>query len=369
MEKIPLNNISAQHAEIETELKDAILGVLQRNDYIMGADVKSFEQEYASYCQVKHAVGLANGTDALILGLKALEIGPGDQVVVPVNTFIASSEAVSAVGAKPLFVDVEPQTLTIDCERLAGLLESNASIKAVMPVHLYGHPSRMNEIKDICSRYDVKIIEDAAQAHGAEISGVRVGNFGDFATFSFYPGKNLGALGDAGALITNNPDLARRVAMLSNHGRTEKYLHEIEGFNSRLDTIQAAALRVKLRYIEKWTDRRIEVASEYNGYFSDLDLITPSRVENYRHVYHLYVIRVKNRDKILETLKSKGIMCGVHYPIPLHLQPAYAHLGYKKGDFPVAEAAADEILSLPIDGHLTKDQVLRVAEEVKRALF
>ena len=369
LKKIPLNNLATQHAEIETELKEALMGVLDRNDYIMGADVKSFEGEYAEYCGVKHAIGLANGTDALVIGMRALGLGSGDHVVVPANTFIASSEAVSAIGATPVFVDVDPDTFTVDPTRLAVLLESDHSIKAVMVVHLYGHPGPMNEIKKLCDQHNVRIIEDAAQAHGAEINGIRVGNFGDFATFSFYPGKNLGALGDAGALVTNDDDLAQRVTMLRNHGRVKKYVHEIEGFNSRLDTIQAAALRVKLRHLEKWTERRIEVAREYNSHFRELEVLTPNVAEAYRHVYHLYVVRVKNRDQVLEGLKAKGIMCGVHYPVPLHQQPAYKHLGYKKGDFPVAETSAEQILSLPIDGQITQNEVLRVVEEVKRLLF
>jgi dTDP-4-amino-4,6-dideoxygalactose transaminase len=303
-----------------------------------------------------------------MIALKALGVGPGDTVITVPHTFIATAEAITAVGAEVDFVDIDEETYTMSSRKLEEYIVNNKdekNIKAIIPVHLYGQMAEMPEIMKIADKYDLKVIEDSAQAHGAQINGKGPGEYGDFATFSFYPGKNLGAFGDAGALVTNDNELARKAKMLSNHGRyNEKYTHQIEGYNSRMDSIQATVLRIKLKYLDQWTDMRIKNAERYDELLKDKDIIIPFVRDNSKHVYHLYVIRVNNRDELKSKLKDNDISAGIHYPIPLHLQPAYDYLDYEKGDFPVSEKVSDEILSLPMWPEIREGQIETVIENI-----
>ena len=354
-------DLSDCYGQVRSEIMDKINNLIDNTRFIGGKEVDNFEKEFAEYCNVDHSVGCGNGTDALVLALKAVGVGRGDKVITVPNTFIATSEAITNVGAEVDFVDIEENTYTMDPEKLREYLENQESvkdIKAVIPVHLYGQMANMEEIMKIAEEYNLKVIEDSAQAHGAELNGKGPGEYGDLATFSFYPGKNLGAFGDAGAVVTNNKDLADKVSMLANHGRLdEKYKHRLEGYNSRLDSIQAAVLRVKLNYLEEWTEARIKNAQYYDKRLEEKKVITPIVREKARHVYHLYVVRVKNRNKLRDKLSNEGVSTGIHYPIPLHLQPAYDYLEYEEGDFPISEKASQEIISLPMWPELTKSQM------------
>ncbi|MCR6109463.1 DegT/DnrJ/EryC1/StrS family aminotransferase [Bacillus sp. A301a_S52] len=359
-------NIKDCYEEIYDEILEEVKTIINDTNFINGEAVTGFEEEFAEFCNVNYAVGCANGTDALMMTLKALGIGKGDVVVTVPNTFIATSEAISAVGAKIVFVDVEKETYTMCPKKLVEFLQSEKA-DAVIPVHLYGQMANMEEIMEIARTYNLKVIEDAAQAHGAKFNGKGPGEYGDAATFSFYPGKNLGAFGDAGAIVTNDDRLAHRVKMLSNHGRTKKYIHEIEGVNSRLDTLQAAILRVKLKYLDQWTERRIKNANHYDLFLGENHrILVPKIKPNIKHVYHLYVIQIDQRDQLKEYLQQNGISTGIHYPLPLHLQPAYHHLSYKQGDFPVAENLCKHVLSLPMWPELTVDQIKIVSNQIKR---
>ncbi len=368
--KVPFVNLRAQYEKIRPEIDQAIGAVMESMAFVMGEEVSLFEQEFAAYCQTRYCYGVANGTDALVLALKALGIGPGDHVITVANTFIASAECIDLVGATPVFVDNDPRTYLMDPEKLAAkvaeLRGRGVKAKAVIPVHLYGQPCEMDAIIDIARKNGMFVIEDAAQAHGAEYRGKRVGGLGDIACFSFYPGKNLGAYGDAGAITTNDPALAAKVEMLRNHGREKgvKYEHAAIGCNSRLDTLQAAVLRVKLRYLEDWTAARINNARLYSQLLKDSGLILPEHPAHVRHVYHLYIVNTGNRDKLQKHLAAAGIGTGVHYPLPLHLQPAYTNLGYVKGDFPHAELACSQVLSLPMDAELSAEQIAYVCDVI-----
>lgn len=362
MQKIPFMNLLAQYERIKPEIQRVMNTILDTTDFIMGPDVRAFEEEFAAYCHAQYCVGVANGTDALMLTLRAIGIQPGDRVITVPNTFIATSEAITASGGQVAFVDVDPATMLMDPNQLESKIKDlrakSIPVKAIIPVHLYGQPCEMDAIRAVANRYELRIIEDAAQAHGAEFQGKRVGTLGDAACFSFYPGKNLGAYGDAGAVVTDDRKLAEKIAMLRNHGRIEKYEHTMEGFNSRLDTLQAAVLRVKLKYIEQWTDCRIENANRYSRRLADnSSLVLPAKRKGVKDVYHLYVIRPRARSEVQQFLKKAGISTGIHYPHALHLQPAYAHLGHKRGDFPFAEQACDEVLSLPMDAELQSEQI------------
>jgi dTDP-4-amino-4,6-dideoxygalactose transaminase len=354
--KIPLVDLKAQYASIKPEIDQAIQYVLDETDFIGGSAVRAFESAFASYCGTRTAVGLANGTDALQLVLLACGIGNGDEVITAVNTFIATSEAISATGARPVFVDNDPHTYTIDVRKIEEKITPRT--KAIIPIHLYGQPADMDAVNEVAARNGLVVIEDAAQAHGARYKVKTVGNLGKVACFSFYPGKNLGAYGDAGAIATNDEELANKVRMLANHGRLKKYEHEMEGYNSRLDTLQAAILLVKLRHLKEWTERRQYVASRYTQLLSvTKEIVTPARNPDATHVFHLYVVRVQHRDQVQRTLKEAGIATGIHYPIPLHQQPAYRHLALTVGSYPVAERYAGELLSLPMYPELTDDQI------------
>ena len=318
--QIPLVDLKAQYLSIKKEIDEAIQRVLNKCNFIMGDEVKEFEEELASFCSAKYAVGVSSGTDALLLALKALNIQPGDEVITVPNTFIATTEAITMAGGKIKFVDIDEETFNIDTNKIESAITNKT--RAILPVHLYGQPANMNPIIDLAKEYNLKVIEDAAQAHGAEYNNKRVGALGDIGIFSFYPGKNLGAYGDAGAVVTNDPDISNKIAMLRNHGRTKKYEHEYEGYNCRLDTLQAAILRVKLKYINSWNEARRNHASSYRKLLQNTDIILPTEQKDNKHIYHIFAVRVADRDNLLNKLKNEGIGAGIHYPIPLHLQPA-----------------------------------------------
>ena len=361
MSFVPLVDLKTQYATIEAEVRAAMDEVLDSAQFINGPAVADFERRFAASCGAGFAVGVGNGTDALTLALKALGVGPGDEVITTANTFIATAEAVVAVGAAPVFVDVDPAHFNMTPEGLSAAITPRT--KAAIPVHLYGQPAPMAEIMSVARQRSIKVIEDAAQAHGAEYNGKRVGSWGDAATFSFYPAKNLGACGDGGAVVTNDEQLAVTVRMLRNHGRTDKYLHEYVGVNSRLDTLQAAILGVKLTRLEEWNRMRRTVAAKYDaalGEFAGLTL--PAEMPGGKHVYHLYVIRTDRRDELRQYLSENGIGVGIHYPIPLHLQPALQFLGYGPGRLPRAEQLADSILSIPMYPEMQDAQLVRVVQ-------
>ena len=362
---IPFVDLKAQYNSIKDEIDEAIQNVLNNTSFIMGKELKEFEKEFAQFCNIKYAIGVANGSDALILALKSCGISEGDEVITVPNTFIATTEAITHVGGKIVFVDIDPKTYTIDVSRIEEKITDKT--KAIIPVHFYGQSADMDPIIKLSRKYNLKIIEDAAQAHGAEYKGKKVGSLGDIGCFSFYPAKNLGAYGDAGMITTNNEEIAKKLKLLRNHGRiTKKYEHEIEGYSSRLDNLQAAILRVKLRHLSKWNNMRRKNAKKYNKLLSNIDGIIPPYEADYaKHVYHLYVIRVGERDILREELKSEGVATGIHYPIPLHLQPAYKYLGYKEGDFPVTEGCSQKILSLPMYAELSGEQINEIVYSIK----
>ncbi|MGC9976524.1 MAG: DegT/DnrJ/EryC1/StrS family aminotransferase [Syntrophales bacterium] len=362
---IPFVDLKSQYNGIKEEIDSAISSVISESAFIGGSYLKNFEEAFARHCNVKHCVGVANGTDALFIALKGLGIGAGDEVITVANSFIATAEAVTMAGARIVFVDINPKTYNIDTNKIEEKVSSRT--KAIIPVHLYGQPADMDPILKIAKKYNLKIIEDAAQAHGAMYKGRRIGSLGDAACFSFYPGKNLGAYGDGGAIVTDNEELAQKVTMFANHGRSAKYNHEIEGVNSRLDGLQAAILAVKLHHLPKWTDMRRNNAYCYNRYLADTKFITPMEIEDVTAVYHLYIIRVRKeiRKKLQAHLLSKSIATGIHYPIALPNLRAYAYLGHSENDFPAATKASHEILSLPMFPELNETQIQYIAAEMK----
>jgi len=360
--KIPFVDLKTQYYSIKEEIDQVIFDVIQNSAFIGGKYAKVFEQNFADYVGVKNCVGVGNGTDALYVALKALGISEGDEVITVANSFIATSEAITMTGAKVVFVDFNKETYNIDIDKLKQAITGKT--KAIIPVHLYGQPAEMDKITDVARKHNMYVVEDAAQAHGAKYKNQRIGTIGDAACFSFFPGKNLGAYGDAGAIVTNDDELARKARMFANHGRMEKYNHEFEGINSRLDGLQAAILDVKLKYLDTWTERRRTIAKMYDAGLKDI-VITPSVMPDVKHVYHLYVIRTKNRDRVKELLAEKGIATGIHYPIPPPFLKAYSYLGHKPADFPVAYSIKDEILSLPIHGDMTDEQVEYVIVSLK----
>jgi dTDP-4-amino-4,6-dideoxygalactose transaminase len=360
---IPLVDLKVQYLSIQNEIDAAIQRVVDSTGFILGPDVQTFEEEFARFCGVRHAVGVDSGTAALHLAFLTCDIGPGDEVITTPHTFIATIGMLGRMGARPVFVDIDSRTYNMDPAQIEAAITEQT--KAIMPVHLYGQPAEMDPILEIADRHGLKVIEDAAQAHGAEYRGRRVGSMGHVAIFSFYPGKNLGAYGDAGAVVTNDSEMAEKVRLLRNHGRREKYEHLLQGFNYRIDTLQAAILRAKLAHLEEWNEARCRHAATYRELLSDLDLVLPYEPEHVRAVYHLFVVRLQKRDALREHLKGRGISTGIHYPIPLHLQPAYRHLGYKEGDFPVAEECARQVLSLPMYPELSREQMEEVARAIK----
>jgi len=363
--QVPFVDLRAQYESIKNEIDQIIFDVIINSAFVGGKYITNFEQNFARYTGTEYCVGVGNGTDALFIALKTLDIGVDDEVITAANSFIATSEAITMTGAKVVFVDCKKKTYNIDVEKIEGKISSKT--KAIIPVHLYGQPADMDPILDIAFKHNLYIIEDSAQAHGALFRGKKIGSISPFSSFSFFPGKNLGAYGDAGALVTNDADLAEKARMIANHGRKDKFNHEFEGVNSRLDGLQAAILDVKLKHLDKWIERRISIAKIYDGELED-SVIIPAVLPGVRHVYHLYVIRVNNRNKVREFLSEKEIQTGVHYPIPLPFLNAYKYLGHNSSDFPVAFSLKDEILSLPIHGSMPDNQVEYVVDQVKAAV-
>lgn len=362
-EKIAFVDLKAQYRAIAKEIDAAIARVVQRTDFILGEDVRSFEEEFARFSTVKHCVSCASGTDALQLALLASGVGAGDEVITCTHTFIATPLAIVDAGAKPVLVDCEEKYYTIDVSKIEAAITPRT--KAIIPVHLYGQPADMDPILEIARRHKLLVIEDACQAHGAEYKGRRCGALGDLAAFSFYPGKNLGAYGDGGAVVTNREDFAERVRLLRNYGQKVKYQHTCKGFNSRLDTMQAAVLRAKLPHLEKWNESRRRAAAQYTKALESTSLGLPAVADYAKHVFHLYVVRTPKRKELQAAMDAQGISTGIHYPIPVHLQPAFADLGCKRGSFPIAEAITPQILSLPMFPEISEKEIERVVNVCK----
>jgi len=364
--KIPFVDLKLQYQSIKIEIDQTIQSVINETAFIGGKYVAAFEKEFAEYLGVKHCIGVGNGTDALALALKALGIKEGDEVIVPANTFIGTSEAVTLAGGRVVFADCDPDTQTITPETVEKSL--TARTRAIMPVHLYGNPAPVAELKELADSRGLSLVEDAAQAHGAQYMGAKIGSFGHAAAFSFYPGKNLGAYGDGGCVATNDPEIAKRVKMYANHGRIQKYDHEFEGTNSRLDGIQAAVLSAKLTHLEEWTEKRRKIADLYRTNLAPLNLPVQKETKGGKHVYHLLVVRISEREKIREFLYEKGIATGVHYPDALPDLGAYRHLGLRPESFPVSSKYSKEVLSLPIFPEMTEEQVDYVCDSLKEAI-
>jgi dTDP-4-amino-4,6-dideoxygalactose transaminase len=361
--RVPFVDLKAQYLSLKPEIDAAIADVVSNTAFISGRYAAAFEQAFAEYIGVEHCIGVANGTDALEIALRAVGVGEGDEVIVPANTFFATAEAVSNVGAVPVFVDCEPNFYNIDVEKIEEKITSKT--KAVIPVHLYGLPAEMDSVMAVAKKHGLKVVEDCAQSHGADYKGRRTGTFGDIATFSFYPGKNLGAYGDAGAIVTNDADTAARSRLIADHGQPAKYRHTITGRNSRMDGIQAAVLSVKLKYLDDWLDARGRNAGRYNELLADTGVALPAAPEYSRHTYHLYVIRVKDRDAVAAKLNEAGIDTGLHYPTALPYLEVYSGAGYKASDFPVAHAQMRELLSLPMYAELGDEQIAHVCDVLK----
>jgi dTDP-4-amino-4,6-dideoxygalactose transaminase len=359
---IPFLDLKAQYASIKPEIDAAVMSVLESCHFIGGETLKRFERNFAAYIGSAHAVGTCSGTSALHLALLGAGVSRGDEVITACNTFIATTEAITHAGARPVLVDVDETTQLIDPARVEAAITPRTT--CIVPVHLYGQPADMDAIRDIARRRGLKIVADCAQSHGADIGGDRRKTLGDTSAFSFYPGKNLGAAGDAGLVATDDPDVASYMRALGDHGSREKYHHQYEGFNYRLDAIQAAILDVKLKHLDDWTEARRAHAARYDRAFAGSPVIPIQAAPGRRHVYHLYVVRVPDRERTISHLKERGISTGIHYPLPLHLQPAYAHLGLKSGAFPVAEKVVSHIVSLPMYAEMTDAMVDEVATAV-----
>lgn len=360
--QIPLVDLQTQSQMLKEEVLRRIGDVIDGARYILGREVQEFEEAFAAYCGVDHCIGMANGTDALHMAIRALGIGPGDEVITAGNSFAATAFAIAHAGADAVFVDIDPTDFNID----VGLIEQAITkrTKAIIPVHLYGQPARMNEICELAKQYQLKVIEDSAQGHGAEIDGQRCGSFGDIACFSFYPGKNLGAFGDGGATTTKCPELAEKLRLLRNYGQRVKNRHDMLAFNSRLDTVQACVLLAKMQHIEKWTEQRRTIAGWYREELAGLEVTLPQAHSNMRHVYHLFVIRTKNRDALISSLAEKNIACGIHYPNPLFTAQPFRNSPTIPFGLPVCSQVAEEIVSLPMYPEMTREQVARVANAI-----
>ena len=363
---IPLVDLKAQYEGIRQEIQEAIERVITNCAFIQGREVEAFEQAFADLHQAKHCIAVSSGTSALHASLLAAGIGPGDEVIVPVNTFIATAEAVQHCGARPVFVDMSAADYCIDPDKIEPAITPKT--KAVIPVHLYGQPAEMDRIMAIAAQHALMVLEDCAQAHDAEYRGRKVGTFGRAGTFSFYPAKNLGAYGEGGGILTNDDDLADHLRKLRSHGSVVKYVHHFTGYNYRMHGIQGAILAAKTKHLPAWTKARRKVAELYRSAIADLPVVVSAEKPEVTHVYHLFVVRVENRDGVLGAMHRNGIGCGIHYPHPLHMTPAFDGLGYRAGDFPVAETAAAEILSLPLYPEMTPGMVDRVVESLKTAL-
>ena len=383
---IPFLDLRTQFRAIEHEVLPMVKEAMENAAFIGGPQVSGFEEEFANFCQTKYCVGVNSGTDALRFALLASGVRPGDEVITVPHTFIATTEAISQVGAKPVFVDIDPKTYNMDPNKLENYLNNRSkefgsslqpqasslkqgpkAPKAVIPVHLYGQPADMDPILEIAKKKNLLVIEDACQAHGSQYKGKKAGSMGVVGCFSFYPGKNLGAYGEGGAVVTNDESIANTIRMVRDHGQAKKYFHDMEGYNGRLDAIQAGVLRIKLKRLGAWNDSRRQNAKYYNELLSGIEGVTiPVEADSCRHVYHLYVILVNDRDGLQKYLNGKGVGTGLHYPVPLHLQKAYAYKGYKEGDFPVTENVAKRLLSLPMFPELTKAQIEYVAACIKQ---
>jgi dTDP-4-amino-4,6-dideoxygalactose transaminase len=361
---VPLIDLKVQHQALKEELDQAIQGVMERADFALGKDVARFEEEFADFCGTRYAVGVDSGLSALELSLRALGVGPGDEVIVPANTFIATAAAVTFAGARPVLVDVDPTTCNIDPKAVEAAITPRT--RAIIPVHLYGLPAEMDAISELADEHDLVVVEDACQAHGATYKGQRVGSLGNAGAFSFYPTKNLGGCGDGGIVVTDDVGVAEQVRTMRNCGQRKKYYHELAPFNHRLDTLQAAVLRVKLRHVEEWLGARRRHAALYSELLADSNAITPTETPDSTYVYYVYVVRVPKRDELREWLwEEAGIGTGIHYPVPLHLQPFYADDGYQRGQFPTTEQLCDEILSLPLYPEMTEDQIAYVSDRIQ----
>lgn len=360
---IPFLDLNAMHAEIMDDALAAFERLARTSSFVLGDDVRAFEEEFAAYCGTQYAVGVDSGLSALKLALLAHDLKPGDEVLIPANTFVATAAAAAFIGLQPVFVDVVPDTYNIDPVALEAEISSRT--RAIMPVHLYGTPADMDPILAVAKRHKLLVIEDAAQAHGAVYKGRKAGSMGHSAGFSFYPGKNLGAFGEAGIVTTNDKEVADKIKAMRNCGQIEKYHHVYPPYNHRLDTIQAAMLRLKLRKLDQWNEQRRQVARWYDELLSGTQIVRPVVPADTTPVWHLYVVRCDQRDALRAYLAEQGIGTGIHYPIPVHLSPVYADLGYRAGDFPVTETAAQQIISLPMFPHMTLEQVATVAAAIK----
>ena len=362
---VPFVDLKKQYQSIQHEINDAIAGVLASGHFVLGPEVASFEDEFAAYSGAKFGVAVNTGTSALHLALLAAGVGPDDEVITSPHTFVATVAAIRYTGARPVFVDIDRESFNLD----PALLESAITkrTKAIIPVHLYGQCAAMDPILEIAHDKGLVVIEDACQAHGAEYQGRRAGSLGDMACFSFYPGKNLGAFGEGGLVTTSRPDYAEKIRAMRDWGQSRRYHHDITGFNYRMEALQGAILRVKLRYLDRWTEVRRNCAAHYDALLRDAEVLTPKEMPHGRHVYHLYVIRTAHRAELMDQLNSSGVQTGIHYPIPVHLQGAHADLGYGIGSFPNSEAAAREVLSLPMHGDLTAQEVETVCSAIASA--
>ena len=361
--QVPFVDLKKQYLSIKDEIDSSIKEVLDNTAFILGKKVEDFEKKFAELCNVKHCIGVNNGTSALRLALQSLNIKPNDEIITTPFTFIATAEAISHTGAKPVFADIDEKTYCIDPEKIRENITKRT--KAIMPVHLFGQPADMDPILEIAEKHSIKVIEDAAQAHNASYKNRKAGSMGEISCFSFYPGKNLGAYGEAGAVCTNNEEIAKNLVLLRQHGELVRYYHDIIGDNCRMEAFQGAVLGVKIKYIGEWTEKRRRNAECYNKLLKNLDIALPYEADYARHVYHIYAIRAKNRDKLREFLGKNGIATGIHYPIPVHLQKAYSFMGIKKGSFPKAEKVADEILSIPMYPELSEEQMEYISDTIK----
>lgn len=365
--KVPFLDLGAQYETLKSEVEVALRSVLESCAFAGGPFVEQFEKDFAAFCNSRYAIGVGSGTEALWVSLAALDIGPGDEVITAPNSFIATAEAISFCGAVPVFADINERTYTLDPAAIERAVTPRT--KAIIPVHLFGQTAAMDSIIDIAQQHNLHVIEDACQAHGAEYRGLRAGTIGDMGCFSFYPGKNLGAYGEAGAVITNNTNLAEKMAILRDHGQTQKYYHRDIGWNARMDGFQGAVLKLKLKHLSSWNNSRRKVASRYKNLLCDTgNLILPYEADSCKHVFHVFAVRVKNRDNIIKKMAEKEITCGVHYPIPIHLQEAYRNLNNNSIIFPVAEKCAQELLSLPMYPELREEQIDYVANSLKEIL-
>ncbi|MBL7131818.1 MAG: DegT/DnrJ/EryC1/StrS family aminotransferase [Candidatus Omnitrophica bacterium] len=366
--EVPFVDLQAQYRNLSKEIHFRLFKTIEDCHFILGENVEKFEQEFADYCGATYAVSTSSGTAALFLSLLSLEIGKGDEVVTSANTFIATLLAIHYTGARPVLVDVDEASYNLDIEKIKAAITKKT--KAILPVHLYGQPVDLEPLLQLAKEHNLKIVEDACQAHGAEYKGKKVGGFGNISAFSFYPGKNLGAYGDGGIVVTDEAEIKEKLQCLRNYGQKEKYQHLVKGYNARLDTIQAEILRIKLKYLDKWNEARRKNAQIYNSLLKGIDgyILTPQEMPYARSVWHLYVIRIKERDRLQRHLKESGIATGIHYPVPVHLQPAFSDLGYKRGDFPITEKVAGEILSLPMYPELKEDQIEYIVQKIKEFL-